>query len=190
MSVTSEIEIDLAPTPEAHETASVEELLETLVNVVAGARPVPLGTSVMVSRDEVVELAQGALAQLPEELRAARRLLRDREAFLASVQREGDEIVAAAREQAERMVARTEVVKSAEARARRTVEVAETEARTMRHSAEDWADERLGALEGTLDKAVQAVRAGRARLVGTAPVEHVAASDEDPGPFDQDTRES
>jgi len=175
-----------APPPEALATTSVEEALEALIDLVQAARPVPLGTSVMVSRDDVVALASEALDQLPEELRAARRLLRDREEFLVSVQREADEILAAAREQAERMVSRTEVVRSAESRARRTVETADADARTMRHEAEDWCDSRLGALEATLDRAVEAVRSGRARLVGTPPTDAPATGDDEPGPFDQD----
>ena len=76
----------------------------------------------MINRDEVLDLVEDAIARLPEELRAARWLLKEREEFLAQVRREGDEILEAARARAERMVQRTEVVKAAEQRARQIID--------------------------------------------------------------------
>ena len=61
---------------------------------------------------------------MPDELRAARWLLKEREEFLAKVRREGDDILDQARARAERMVQRTEVVKAAETRARQVIEKA------------------------------------------------------------------
>ena len=43
----------------------------------------PLSSSVMVSREEVTSLLQAALDRLPDELRQARWLLREREEFMA-----------------------------------------------------------------------------------------------------------
>ena len=74
----------------------------------------------MISKEEVLELLDEAIERLPEELRAARWLLKEREEFLAKVRHEGDEILDQARARAERMVQRTEVVKAAEHRATRS----------------------------------------------------------------------
>ncbi len=90
--------------------------------MIAGARPMPLSSSVMINKDEVLELLEEAIARLPDELRAARWLLKEREEFLAKVRREGDDILDQARARAERMVQRTEVVKAADQRARQIVE--------------------------------------------------------------------
>ena len=43
----------------------------------------PLSASVMINRDEVLELLEEAIERLPDELRAARWLLKEREDFLA-----------------------------------------------------------------------------------------------------------
>ena len=43
----------------------------------------PLSASVMINRDEVLELLEDAIERLPDELRAARWLLKEREEFLA-----------------------------------------------------------------------------------------------------------
>ena len=105
--------------------SDVEHILRRLHDLVASARPMPLSTSVMVNRDEVLDLLDETIERLPDELRAARWLLKEREEYLAKVRREGDEILDQARARAERMVQRTEVVKASEARARKIVDAAD-----------------------------------------------------------------
>ncbi len=155
--------------PSPHQVPEVEPLLRRVVELLEAARPMPLSTSVMIQKDEILELLDEALEQLPEELRAARWLLKEREEFLVKVRREGDDILDEARGQAARMVERTEVVKSAEQRARGIIEAAEEEARRMRHEVEDFCDQRLSSFETVLERTMAAVAAGRERLQATAP---------------------
>ena len=164
----AEEEFDYTPEPVAprHHGADVEQMLHRLHDLLAGARPMPLSTSVMVNRDEVLELLEEAMDRLPDELRAARWLLKEREEYLAKVRREGEEILDQARARAERMVQRTEVVKGAEARARRIVDSAEAEARRLRNECEDYCDQRLASFEIILERTMKMVGAGRAKLQG------------------------
>ena len=139
----------------------------------------------------MLELLHQAIASLPEELRAARWLLREREEYLAGVRREGEEIVTVARSQAERMVERTEVSKSSELRAKRIIADAEAEGRRMRRETEDFCDARLASLEGILDRTRTVVATGRNRLQGTTTIdlrdEPAPLPDPEPsGLFDQD----
>ena len=173
--------------------ADVETLLRRVADLIGNARPMPLSASVMVNRDEVLELVDEALNRLPEELRAARWLLRERQEFLAKVQREGDEILEAARVRAERMVQRTEVVRAAQQSARRTVDEAEAEARRLRHEAEDFCDQKLAQFEIVLDRTTKTVQAGRARLQAALPPDdsagegHADAASREPEFYDQDS---
>ncbi|MDQ3385032.1 MAG: hypothetical protein M3503_03315 [Actinomycetota bacterium] len=146
----------------------LEALLRQVADLVGNARPMPLSASVMINRDEVLELVEEAADRLPEELRQARWLLRERDEFLVKVQRQGDDILDQARVQAERMVQRTEVVRAAQHTARRTVEEAEAEARRLRHEAEDYCDQKLAQFELVLERTMRTVQGGRARLQGTA----------------------
>lgn len=84
--------------------ADVETFLRRVADLIVNAQPVPSSASVMVNPDEVLELVDEAVAHLPEELRAARWLLREREEFRAKVLQEADEILEEARVRAERMV--------------------------------------------------------------------------------------
>ncbi|HAY50898.1 MAG TPA: hypothetical protein DCY30_02635, partial [Acidimicrobiaceae bacterium] len=112
-----------------YQIPEVERLLQTLIDLVESARPVPLSASSMINKEEVLGILKDVSLRLPDEIRAARWLLKQREDFLARTQREGDELMDLARARAGQMVQRSEVVKSAEVHARRVVEAAESEAR-------------------------------------------------------------
>ena len=70
----------------------------------------PLSASVMLNRDEFGEILQDAIDGLPEELRQARWLLKERDEVLERAEHEATRIIDVARVRAERMVERTEVV--------------------------------------------------------------------------------
>ncbi len=174
-----------------HGVPEVEELLTEAIEMVEAARPMPLSTSLMINGEPLLDLLHEAIARLPEEIRAARWLLRERDEYLAGVRREGDEITAVARSQAERMVERTEVVRSAEQRARKIIADAEAEARTMRRQTEDFCDSRLASLEGILDRTRAVVTTGRNRMQGTSIIDLTEEIIEEPETdgveiFDQD----
>ena len=160
-------DLSAAPVPTPYHGAETEEILLQLHDIVDAARPVPLSASSMISKEEVLELLDEALARLPEELRAARWLLKEREEYLARVRHEGDEILDQARTRAERMVQRTEVVKAAEARAYQVVDTAEAEARRLHHEVEDFCDQKLASFEIVLDRTMKLVASGRQKLQGT-----------------------
>jgi vacuolar-type H+-ATPase subunit H len=142
----------------------VEIVLRELHEMVDQARPAPLSTSVKIDRDAVLDLLEQAITRLPDDLRGARWLLKERDEFLARTQCEADEILAAARGQAERMVQRSEVLRAAEAKARRIVEQARTDAARIRNECDDYCDERLAHLEAVLEKTMAVVALGRERL--------------------------
>jgi Fe2+ transport system protein B len=171
------------------EDVGIESILHQLLDVMAAAKSMPLSSSVMVSREEVVSLLQAALDSLPEELRQARWLLREREEFMAERSREAEALMDEVRAQAEHMVQRTEIVRQANSVAQRILDDANEEARTLRHQAEDFVDQKLAGMEIVLDRLTRTVQAGRAKLaaplVGGSAEDDGAGAEED-GFFDQD----
>ncbi len=147
-----------------------EELIRRVAEIIDGTRALPLSSSVKLdNKDEVLELLDEASHRLPEETRQARWLLKERDEYLAKMQREGDDLVQEARLQAERMVQRTEIVREAQQTARRIVEDARDEARRLRLEAEDYCDQKLAAFEVVLDRTIKTVAAGREKLSVTPP---------------------
>ncbi len=156
--------------------ADAELLLRRVLDLVNAAPKMPLSSTVRLEKDEVVELLEEAVNRLPDELRQARWLLKERDEYLAKVQREADEILAAARERAERIVQRTELVREAQRLSRRIMEESQEEARRLRHEAEDYCDQKLAAFEIVLERTMKTVQAGREKLQ-VAPLSNPAPAD-------------
>jgi hypothetical protein len=171
--------------------ADAETLIREALDLVATAKPMMSSSSIKVSRDEMLDLLEGALAALPEELRQARWLLREREVFMAEQQRQADLLMEDVKAQAERMVSRTELVRQAKDTARTIIEDAEDAARRMRHEAEDYCDQKLAGMEIVLHRVLKTVEAGRDKLKPTLEIVD-PVDDEDLGDaedfFDQDQR--
>src|SRR5271163_3354118 len=146
------------------EEVGIESILNQLLDLMAAAKSMPLSSSVMVSREEVTSLVQSAIECLPDELRQARWLLREREEFMAERNRDAEALMDDVRAQAEHMVQRTEIVRQANSVAQRILDDANEEARTLRHQAEDFVDTKLAGVEIVLDRLTRTVQAGRARL--------------------------
>ena len=184
-------------TPQGY-VGDAETLLRRAIDIIADAPTMPLSSSPRIDRDEIIELLDEALARLPEELRQARWMLKERQDFINKTKKEAEEIREAARVQAERMVQRTEVVRAAEARARHVLDTADNDARRLKLETEDFLDQRLASFEILLDKLSKTVAAGRHKLsIGEAGLELRGAvagardhGDDDPDPsrgfFDQD----
>ena len=180
------LEIDEA---EQEQDFSAEAVISQVLDILAGAKSMPLSSSIIVSREEVTSLLRSALERLPDELRQARWLLREREEFLAERTREAETLMDEVRAQAERMVQRTEIVRQANSVAQRILDDANDEARTMRHEAEDFCDQKLAGMEIVLDRLTRTVQSGRAKLAAAPVVEAevaLAPGSEEDGFFDQD----
>lgn len=175
--------------PSAYRPLEAEEILRAAIDLIERARPMPMSASSIINKNEVLELLNAAVQSLPDEFRAARWLLKERDDFLARVQGEGDLLIARARDTAQRMVQRTELVKEANDHARRVVSEAEQEARDLRLKTEDWCDQELGRLEVVLERISRSVAFGRSRMQGAT-----QSQEPTPGPqvpqrdefFDQD----
>jgi len=159
----------------------VETILHRLADVIRQARPMPLSASAMINKDEVLELVEEALGRMPEELRAARWMLKERDDYIERMHHDGQDILATARARAEQLVQKQEVVRAANSRARQIEMRADEDARRLRLEAEDYCDQKLGSFEIVLERTMKSVRAGRHKL--QAPHMHtteVIELDQDP----------
>jgi cell division septum initiation protein DivIVA len=140
------------------------EILEELVGLVERAKSMPLSSSAIIGREEVLELLNAARETLPTEFQRARRVIQERDEVRARAMREADELLDEARAQAAHMVQRTEIVRQARNNAERILADAEAESRRIRHEADDYVDRKLAAFEIVLDRTIRTVQAGRDRL--------------------------
>lgn len=152
----------------------VLELIDKLDDLIHNARAVPLTDQVRIDREAIYELLDEMRSTIPEEVKQARWIVKERQEMLAEAKREADRIVSEARESAQREVSQQEIVRKAEREAEDILEAARQREREVRLGAEDYADEVLGTLEVNLGKFMAAVQRGRERLQGRPQAEDAA----------------
>jgi hypothetical protein len=159
--------------------------LQKLEDMVREARSMPLSTSAIVNRDEVLEAIDAARSELPEEIKQARWVVKDREELLDKARRDAEAMVERGRVERDRLVAEEEVVRAAGEEAGRILAEADQRAREMRLESEDYVDAKLAQFEIVLEKtaaglqrAVAQAQRGRERLRGASPAEEEFGGEE------------
>jgi F0F1-type ATP synthase membrane subunit b/b' len=141
--------------------------LAELEQLVAEAKSMPLSSSVLISRDEVLAMIHEMQENLPEEVKQARWVVKDREELLAKARVEGDRIIEQAREEQRRMAMRDQVARRAEEEAARILQEAEDTTGDMRREAEDYVDAKLAQFEIALRKILEDAQATARALAKT-----------------------
>ena len=143
-------------------------LIDKLDDLIHNAKRtmLPGSDQVRLDREEVYDILDQMRATIPEEIKQARWIVKERQEMLAEAKREAERIVKEARDKQDQLVAQEEVVKMAERSADDIIEDARGREREIRLGAEDYADEILNTLEVNLSKFIAAVQRGRERLQG------------------------
>jgi hypothetical protein len=174
--------------------------LQQIEDIVQDAKSVPLSASVLVNREEILEILEAARNELPEEIKQARWIVRDREELLAKARRDAEAVIEKAHAERQWIVSETEVARSARDEAERVMAAAEERSREMRLEAEDYVDAKLAQYEIALDrtrldleKSIEQVQRGRERLRGGTVAEEefggaAHAAQEDADLYDDEQR--
>src|SRR5919197_1575660 len=120
--------------------------------MVREAKSMPLSSSVLLNREELLEMIGDMREALPEEIKQARWVGRDREELLLKARREAESIVAQARAEQSRMASQQAVARAAQEEAQRIAAEAGEQARLTRLEAEDYVDAKLAQFEITLQR--------------------------------------
>lgn len=155
--------------------SDVRASLDQLIIEVEAAKNVPLSNSVMLPREEFIErmrsirssvdrLLGEAVAGLPEELRAARWMVREREAYIARTNEAARDMVAKAKQHSSELVSESYIVSEAVEEANTLVRNAEKKAERIRLEAEDAAERSLAEAETVLGELLRFVHESRAAL--------------------------
>jgi vacuolar-type H+-ATPase subunit H len=138
----------------------IDELDDTVNNAKSGL----LGNQVKVDKEETYAILDRMRTTIPEEIKQARWIAKERQEMLAEAKRESERMLEAAREERARLVDEEEIAKHAERRAEKILEDARNRERNIRLAAEDYADDILASLEMNLEKFTGAVQRGRVKL--------------------------
>lgn len=148
---------------------ALAELIEDLITEIEAARAVPLSSNVMINQEDILDRLHYAAEQLPEELRAARWMVRERETYIAKTNEKARDVLGKARAESERLVSENYIVQEAVEEANSLVRNAENEARRIRLEAEDYAERHLSEAETILGELYRYVTEARAELHRSLP---------------------
>jgi cell division septum initiation protein DivIVA len=175
--------------------------LQQLEEMVREAKSMPLSSSVLVNRDEVLEMLREMQESLPEEIKQARWIVKDREELLAKARTDAEKVAEAARDEQLRMARKEEVVERARDEADRLLAETEEQVRSMRTEAEDYVDAKLAQFEIALRrileesqattrglaKTLDQVEVGRDRLRAPVTAAEAGLAPEDAQLYDEET---
>ncbi len=151
----------------AHARAEMEDILDTVDDLIVHlheAKTMPLSSNALVDRELFLGKLEWLRASLPDELRAARWMVREREAFISRTNEKAREIVDLARKEADALVADSSIVAEAVEEANILVRRAEGEARRLRLEAEDDVERKLARMEHLLVELTSRVQDARAEF--------------------------
>ena len=129
--------------------------LAQLEELVREAKSMPLSSSVLVNRDEVLQMIAEMQEGLPDEIKQARWIVRDREELLAKARADGERLMEQAREEQRRMAMREAIATRAKEEADGILVDAEDRTGAMRREAEDYVDGKLAQFEISLRKILE-----------------------------------
>lgn len=134
-------------------TTEVDDILDIVDDLIVRlheAKAMPLSSNALVDREVFLSKLENLRASLPDELRAARWMVREREAFIQRTNEKARDIIDEAREEADTLVSDSNIVREAVEEANILVRRAEGDARRLRLEAEDDVEQQLQRLEHLL----------------------------------------
>ncbi|MEX1038575.1 MAG: hypothetical protein WDZ96_06960 [Acidimicrobiia bacterium] len=142
----------------------LQDTLDDLIVHLHEAKSVPLSGNAMVDREQFLSMLEKLRTELPDELRAARWMVREREAFISRTNEKAREIIERARAEADEMVSESNITKEAVEEANILVRRAEGEARRLRLETEDEIETKLHEAENLLGQLLGEVKQARNEL--------------------------
>jgi len=143
-------------------------LLDRLESLISESARVPLTSKVIVNEDDVYALIDDLRATIPEEVKQAKWVVRERDRLLEEARKDAEAITREAQAQAAKMVEESAVMAQAKAQADEIIAQARRMAQEIRQGANEYAAAVLEKLEMHLSRTIETVRSSRAELLSSA----------------------
>lgn len=157
-------------------------LIDELESRLTVGRRIPLTSKVVVDEEECFDIINEMRSRIPEEVRQAKKIERERDRIIAQANEEAERIVALAGEQAREVLGEQEIFKVAEARAATIIERAQHEADKITTDADDYVIAVLSHLESQLGGLLTTVQNGISVMQEGGVGPEGAATGEEAGP--------
>lgn len=139
-------------------------LLEALEDAIENAVSVPFSGKCMVDRSEILDLIQDIRLKLPDDIKQAKWISKERSRILAEAQQEADNIIKNAESRIAAMVDEHEISRKAYEQAEVIINNAKKNAREIRLGTREYADNILSKVEEILQDTLEVIKANRNEL--------------------------
>ncbi|MBC3985258.1 cell division initiation protein [Streptomyces sp. AC536] len=160
----------------------VQKKLDEIVGTVGSAKSMPMSASCVVNRAELLAKLEELRMALPGSLAQAQEVIGDRDQMVAAARQEAQRIIESAHSHRGSLISQTEVARQSQEEADRILAEARREAEEIRAEADDYVDSKLANFEVVLTKTIGSVDRGREKLLGRGPG---AYGDDENGQYDQ-----
>ena len=138
----------------------LQYLIDRLETMVTGAKRMPITGKLMLDEQELADLIDQMRSVVPDEIRAARKVLKEKDSIIAEAQQQADDILKNAHQQAEMLLDEQGLMAEAQARAYQYLEEVETEAQERINGADEYARQVLSQLRDQLGKHLRTIEKG------------------------------
>lgn len=161
----------------------VDKKLAQIRATVESARAMPMSSSCVLSRSELLDDLDELGALMRSAVAEAAEISAHRDQFVSTGQSEAQTIMANARSEREELILESAVFREAQRRAAEMVRTATQDSQGLRRETDDYVDERLGTFEFTLRKTLEAVTRGRETLHRRSDLSDLGRDHDEASPF-------
>ncbi|NDL59397.1 hypothetical protein [Phytoactinopolyspora mesophila] len=158
----------------------IHKKLDELIELVESARTMPMSSSAILNKTEVLSLVKQVRDMLPNSLSAADTVIEQREELLEEARNNASRMITDARAEQARLVGDHTVLVEARRERGRTLEQTRQEIEAMRVALDDHVDAKLAHVELVAERIVATVRDGRDQLRRSGPFDELATEDGSP----------
>lgn len=137
------------------------DLLEEFESVIESSGRIPMTGKVVIHEEVLYSYLDKFRAYLPQSIRDAEYIIREKERLLNDAQREGEGLIEASMVKCQRIVAESEIVKQAIAQGEIIIGNAKQEAKNLVSGAYSYSEEVMSTLQRELESSLKTIRSGR-----------------------------
>ena len=142
----------------------IMEVLDKLEELLGACTRVPFTGRLILDEEQIYEVLDEIRAALPEELRQARQVIRERDRILEHASAEAGLMMKEAQMRVERLTDETSITSQARAHAEEIVENSRKVSAELNQRAREYADDTMGYVQQQLENVLAEISEGRRQL--------------------------
>lgn len=137
------------------------DLLEEFESIIEGSGRIPMTGKVVIHEEVLYNYLDKFRAYLPQSIRDAEYVIREKDRILNDAVREGEGLIEAAKVKCQRIVGESEIVKQAISQGELLINNAKQEARSLISGAYSYSEDVMSNLQRELETNLKTIRSGR-----------------------------